>query len=108
MSTRSLEQAARSTDPETSKWAAASITQDDLNELQAWVMVALRECPMADHELVQAAKKAVKRGELVQVTDQRIRTTRKYLERARFIEWNGGHHFTESDRLARVFQVVTL
>lgn len=100
--TASLEQMVRSRDPETSWDAAASISEDTLNELESFILVALREQPMADHELVEYAAFHFK----FLVSPQRIRTLRKYLELGGFVEWNGGHHRTPSGRLTRVWQAV--
>lgn len=98
--TASLEQMVRSRDPQTSWDAAASISDDVLNELESFIVSSLRELPMADHELVEHAVWNFK----FLVSPQRIRTVRKYLELGGFVEWNGGHHRTGSGRLARVFQ----
>lgn len=98
--TASLEQMVRSRDADTSWEAAASISPDVLNELESFVMVSLRESPKADHELVVDARSA---GFLV--TPQRVRTVRKYLELAGFVEATGFFHLTDTGRRAQVWAV---
>lgn len=106
MSAQSLERMVRSRDPETSWDAAESISDATLSELQSWVLVQLREDPRADHELVIAAQEAWWRGELPQVSGQRVRTSRKYLELAGMVRATGYFHLTESKRRAQVWEVV--
>lgn len=96
----SLETTVRSRDPESSYEAAVSISPDVLNELESFVMVSLREFPKADHELVVDARSAGFR-----VTPQRVRTVRKYLELAGFVEATGFFHLTDTGRRAQVWSV---
>ena len=98
--TASVERMVRSRDADTSWEAAASISPDVLNELESFVMVSLRELPQADHELVASAHWGGFR-----VTPQRIRTVRKYLELAGFVEASGLFHLTPSGRRAQVWMV---
>lgn len=97
-----LERYARSRDADTSWDAAASISEDTLNELESFVMVSLREFPKADHELVADARSAG-----FGVTPQRVRTVRNGLVLAGFVEASGLFHLTETGRRAQVWMVTS-
>ena len=89
----------RQRDPLTSHAADTSITADSLSELQAWIMVALREKPHTDNELVAAHLQAYFYGELKsRATPQRIRTARKEMELRRLVRFTGVTGLTEFGR----------
>ena len=89
----------RQRDPQTSHDAGDSITDDSLSELQAWIMVALREKPHTDNELVAAHLQAVFHKEVARrATPQRIRTARKELELRQLVRFTGVTGLTEFGR----------
>jgi len=105
--TISLETAVRTWDPETSHEAAQSITAEDLNIVERTILRILTSEPMADHELFKVYELTRALAPLPRVAPQRIRTIRKYLELAGFVEASGLYHLTDSGRRARVWQVTT-
>ena len=97
------ERATRSRDPETSHEAGESITAAALSELQAWVMVTLREAVRTDEELVKAHSDAVKAGMVRKVMPQRIRTARHELRLQRLVCFTGNFSETASKRRTRIW-----
>lgn len=89
MTAAHLERRVRSNDPDTSWIAAAGMADEQITELQAWVLVTLRDHPRTDTELVAEHGAAVFAREIRAATPQRIRTARKELELQRLVEKTG-------------------
>lgn len=101
-----LERKVRTNDPDTSWEAAASTAADALTELQAWIMVTLREKPHTDGELVDAHLHAAFYGEVDRkATPQRVRTARKELTDAGQVEWSGSFSLTQFQRRTQIWRV---
>lgn len=76
----STEVLARSTDPETSHEAAASLSRDEINRTQARVLFLLVTYgPMTDKELVEQYEADAARKSWTMPTDSSIRTRRHEL-----------------------------
>jgi hypothetical protein len=81
---------ARASDPETSHAAAASITDDNLSEVKAIIMMLLRQEPMSDVRLVDAFAEGTRRGDWKKnPTFQSICTRRHELEDDGLVQWAG-------------------
>lgn len=80
MGAQNLERRVRSRDPETSWVAAAGMPDEHITELQAWILVTLREKPLTDHELQGEHGAAVFARAIRPASPQRVRTARKELE----------------------------
>ena len=94
-----LERRVRSTDPDTSWEAAASITPAALSDLQKWVLATLTAKAMTDGELVDASLHAGRYA-----TPQRIRTARKELTDAGRVEWSGLCSLTTYSRKTQIWE----
>jgi len=89
----------------TSAEAAASISEEALTELQAWIMVSLRESAKTDAVLVDAHLHAADTGEIGRrATPQRVRTARKELVIQGLVEWSGSFSLTQFSRRTQIWR----
>jgi hypothetical protein len=103
-----LERRVRSNDPETSWIAAAGMPDEQISELQAWILVTLREKPLAHHELEKEHGAAVFARQIRSATPQRIRTACRELQLRRLVvEVEGVKRKTPFGFPAQVWTVAT-
>lgn len=100
-----LERRVRSRDPETSWVAAAGMPDEQITELQAWIMVTLRERPLTDHELQGEHGAAVFARTIRAASPQRVRTARKELELQQLVKATGETRPTPTGYQAQVWSV---
>lgn len=101
---KNLERRVRSRDADTSWIAAAGMSDEAITELQAWILVSLREKPMTDTELVDEHGAAVFTRQIRAASPQRIRTARKELELQQLVKAvpNLTRHFRKAAHFAHL------
>jgi hypothetical protein len=95
---------ARSTDPQTSHDAAASVTH--VSETQAAILVLLRSTPMCDERLVEQYRTWEPLENLPKATDQSIRSRRAELVRMGLVVAADYRERMSTGRMGQVWQVV--
>lgn len=94
---------ARTTDPETSHQAAESIDPDTVRVSQASILFVLARQPMTDDELVAEYLELATEGVVRQQSPSGIRTRRKELVTAGWVEDTGHRRLLASGRSAVVW-----
>lgn len=92
---------ARSTDPDTSHEAAASIKDLRQSQFKVWMLFGAFPDGATDEELLDRARQI---GFLI--SDSGLRTRRSELVRQGLVEWSGEKKWTTSGRRTRVWQLV--
>ena len=102
--TLSTQAHARSTDPDTSRAAAASISEDDLRKSQQAVLRILRTGEFTDTELVAVYQASMYEGEVPKQSVSGIRTRRSELVKAGLVHDTGKRVALTSGRRSIVWK----